>query len=76
MGHISNPISNRLNFTTFWSSIWSSFLDKNYSYFLSEDFALEDFLFWFFFIKKRMHYIIMILWLIVFLFIEVLINFF
>merc|ERR1711879_47530 len=40
------------------SSIWSSFLDKNYSYFLSEDFALEDFLFWFFFYKKKnaLHY--------------------
>lgn len=52
MGHLSNPIINRLGVSFLWSSRWSSFLEKNFSYFLSEDFLLED-LFYFLFILNK-----------------------
>lgn len=46
MGHLINPISTRLGFTSFWISTWSSFSLRKFSYNLMVDNAIRELILW------------------------------
>ena len=50
MGHLINPISNRLALNSFWNSNWASNNNSNYVHVFKQDYLLFQFLDWF--IKK------------------------
>ena len=50
MGHLINPISNRLALNSFWNSNWASNTNSNYVHVFKQDYLLFQFLDWF--IKK------------------------
>ncbi len=47
MGHLINPISNRLSINTFWNSNWSLINNFNYVNVFKKDYILFQFLNWF-----------------------------
>ncbi len=47
MGHLINPISNRLSVNTFWNSNWSLVNNFNYINLFKKDYVLFEFLDWF-----------------------------
>ncbi len=47
MGHLINPISNRLSINTFWNSNWSLVNNFNYVNLFKKDYILFEFLNWF-----------------------------
>ena len=46
MGHLINPVSTRLGFTSFWVSNWSCFNLANFSYNLMVDNLVKNFITW------------------------------
>jgi len=48
MGHLINPISTRLSFSSFWLSSWTDYSLKYFSYNLMLDSSLRNFLDWMF----------------------------
>lgn len=46
MGHLINPVSTRLGFTSFWVSSWSCFNLDNFSYNLMVDNLVKNFINW------------------------------
>jgi len=48
MGHLINPVSTRLGFTSFWVSNWSCFNLTNFSYNLMVDNLVKNFITWVF----------------------------
>ena len=47
MGHLINPVSNRLSINTFWNSNWSLINNFNYVNVFKKDYVLFQFLNWF-----------------------------
>jgi len=47
MGNLVNPVSMRLGTTIYWNSLWATYQNSSYSFLLSSDFLLYNYLNWF-----------------------------
>lgn len=47
MGNLVNPITERLNKSTHWSSVWVSYQKHNYSFLISSDYFLHYYINWY-----------------------------